>query len=346
MLIYRVIKKVLKKLLLVISITQFINLLSYGQVYELRGKVTDISSREPLAFVNIQLTGTGFGTSTDIDGEFLIKSNLPIITLTLSYVGFKTTVYEVKGAQGKVIIPMEREVYKLKEVEIKAGENPAINIIKQASKNRSINNIENYRSYSELYFSDYIFDNEATSSYDKDSISEFDNFLKSVEVFLLQNVSEKDIFYSRDTMVRASTLRFVGYQNPDFNQMGTSMTNINLYEEKITIGSVSYISPISRRGLNRFYYILGDTLCQKKDTIFVILFRQYVLSRHEKEGLSGLLYISKKKYNLKNVVLNHIEEASNMRIKIHQKYEIYKRGEGITKRVHCKSATNIMMWYQ
>ena len=117
-----------------------------------------------------------------------------------------------------------------------------------------------------------------------------------------------------------------------------------MYDDKITIGAGNYISPLSRRGINRYYYILGDTLINEKDTVYVILFRQIMKSRFEKEGLSGLLYISTNRYRLKNAVTNHTEEYSNHRIKIHQKYEIFREGTGENKRITIKRATHVMMW--
>ena len=49
------------------------------------GVVTDKISKEKLAFVNVVVNETGtLGTTTDIDGNFIIKSNDKINTLTFS----------------------------------------------------------------------------------------------------------------------------------------------------------------------------------------------------------------------------------------------------------------------
>ena len=54
------------------------------------GKVTDINTEEPLVGVNVILEGTSYGSSTDIDGEYLIE-NIPLddYTLKLMYIGYK-----------------------------------------------------------------------------------------------------------------------------------------------------------------------------------------------------------------------------------------------------------------
>ena len=46
------------------------------------GKVTDINTEEPLVGVNVVLEGTSYGSSTDIDGEYLIE-NIPLDDYTL-----------------------------------------------------------------------------------------------------------------------------------------------------------------------------------------------------------------------------------------------------------------------
>ena len=54
------------------------------------GKVTDINTEEPLVGVNVILEGTSYGSSTDIDGEYLIE-NIPLdnYTLKIMYIGYK-----------------------------------------------------------------------------------------------------------------------------------------------------------------------------------------------------------------------------------------------------------------
>ncbi|OFY69131.1 MAG: hypothetical protein A3G23_06175 [Bacteroidetes bacterium RIFCSPLOWO2_12_FULL_37_12] len=316
----------------------------FSQEVEISGKITDINSREPLAFVNIIITGTSTGGTTDINGEFKIKSSTPVSSLSLSYVGYKPLIFQVGTKFSKINIGMEREVYTLKEVEIIAKENPAIPIIKKAAKNRNINNFNEIVKYSGIVFNDLVADKNTIYSPNSDSIVDLDKFLHSVEVFMVQNTEERSYYYGRDTVSCTNNRRYAGFQNPEFLQRTDEFRNFNLYDDKITIGAGNYISPLSRRGINRYYYILGDTLINEKDTVYVILFRQIMKSRFEKEGLSGLLYISTNRYRLKNAVTNHTEEYSNHRIKIHQKYEIFREGTGENKRITIKRATHVMMW--
>jgi len=63
------------------------------------GKITDAVSGEPLAGVNIVVKGRVIGTVTDVRGEFTLKvSDAPPITVTLSFVGYRTQELQIADA--------------------------------------------------------------------------------------------------------------------------------------------------------------------------------------------------------------------------------------------------------
>ena len=68
----------------------------FGQ-YQLKGKVIDGLTREPLPFVNIISVNQKQGTTTDIDGLFTISSTQPIGVLKLSYVGYELTEFDASN---------------------------------------------------------------------------------------------------------------------------------------------------------------------------------------------------------------------------------------------------------
>ncbi|MBN1153852.1 TonB-dependent receptor [candidate division KSB1 bacterium] len=61
-----------------------------GFLSQIKGKVVDKSSGEPLPGVNIQLIGTYLGTSSDINGEFTLKK-IPLKTCSIKFtmIGYK-----------------------------------------------------------------------------------------------------------------------------------------------------------------------------------------------------------------------------------------------------------------
>ena len=49
----------------------------FAQKASLTGKVVDAVSNDPLPFVNIIVSGTSIGTTTDLDGNFILRGLTP-----------------------------------------------------------------------------------------------------------------------------------------------------------------------------------------------------------------------------------------------------------------------------
>ena len=115
-----------------------------AQVFSVKGTVTDSVTRQKLAFVNIIINDDGtFGTTSDIDGNFSISSKSEINTLTFSYVGYKKKTVSAGNLGNKnAKIQLSPVTYKLDEVVVVAGENPAHRIIDNVVRNRKRNNPE------------------------------------------------------------------------------------------------------------------------------------------------------------------------------------------------------------
>ena len=73
----------------------FINILVQAQNYSVSGKVIDSETKEALAFVNIIINESNYGTCTDIDGKFEIKSSVPVDYIRLTYVGYEGKIFNI-----------------------------------------------------------------------------------------------------------------------------------------------------------------------------------------------------------------------------------------------------------
>ena len=62
---------------------------SFGQ-YTLKGKVTDAETGDPIAFASVFLKGKTSGTTTDFEGNYLLKVNSIGDSLSVSYLGYTT----------------------------------------------------------------------------------------------------------------------------------------------------------------------------------------------------------------------------------------------------------------
>lgn len=68
-----------------------ISQLSIAQEGAIKGRVTDVSNNEAVAFANVVVAGSSIGTTTDFDGVFIITGLEPgFIKLQVSFIGYKT----------------------------------------------------------------------------------------------------------------------------------------------------------------------------------------------------------------------------------------------------------------
>jgi len=79
----------------------------FAQRASLTGRVVDAVSNEPLPFVNIIVSGSAIGTTTDLDGNFILKGLTPgFIRLETSFIGYKQAIsaeIEVSNANANSI---------------------------------------------------------------------------------------------------------------------------------------------------------------------------------------------------------------------------------------------------
>jgi hypothetical protein len=98
----------------------------FAQKASLTGKVVDAVNNEPLPFVNIVVSDTSIGTTTDLNGNFVLKGLTPgFIRLEASFIGYKQAIsaeIEVSNANASNIeIRMEEQKEQIEEVVVKAS---------------------------------------------------------------------------------------------------------------------------------------------------------------------------------------------------------------------------------
>lgn len=98
----------------------------FAQKASLTGKVVDAVSNEPLPFVNIIVSGSSTGTTTDLDGHFILKGLTPgFIRIEASFIGYKQAIsaeIEVSVANTNFIeIKMEEQKEQIDEVVVTAS---------------------------------------------------------------------------------------------------------------------------------------------------------------------------------------------------------------------------------
>ena len=245
----------MKKLLLLLFI-----LTTTLQAQTIKGKVTDLQTKEALAFVTIVEEGTQNGSYSDIDGYFSLQLNNENSIIIISCLGYETRILPPeKNTLWNVAL--QPQVVILKEAKILPGENPAEVIMRKVLKNKDKNNPEKaiaftYDSYNKLIFvadkdTHAIATQKAVVSIDSTKPPKKD-FFEDKHLFLLESATHrKHMPPGKDEEIILAT-RVSGLKNPQFALLGTQLQSFSLYGDNVSVMDDVYLSPLSSDAISKY----------------------------------------------------------------------------------------------
>ena len=327
--------------LVFLSFLLSISTLFFGQEI-IQGKIIDAENNEGLAFVSIVFGNTSAGFSTDIDGNFEFISHESRKTIQLSYIGYLTirvTVAEYKS--NNYIIKLQKSSTAISEVTILPGVNPAHRLIKNAIKNRKINNPELateffYESYNKMSVTVPL-DSNSKSKLDSLTLNnvalkdKIDNIPVSKTAFVMESVAERNHFppdFSNEIVTQS---RMSGIKTPFFSMMGTQLQSFSLYKDFITLYGINYFSPVSIGSTNKYLFVIEDTIFKGNDTSFIISFQPK--KNKYFQGLKGVLAINSNLYAVENFSAKQ-NDSTGFPIEIQQHYEFVGNKQWFPTQLH------------
>jgi hypothetical protein len=120
--------------------------ISIAQVFTVKGKITG-ANKEDLPFATIYVKGTTIGTNSNEEGHFSLKLKPGQYELVFQYVGYAKKIEKINLSNDLTLdVSLLNEGVALKEIVVKAGENPANIIIRKAIKKRKyyLNQVDEY----------------------------------------------------------------------------------------------------------------------------------------------------------------------------------------------------------
>lgn len=108
---------------------------------DIRGRVLDAETQEPLPFANIVIVGRNMGTVSNREGFFVLdeSSIQPTDTIQFSYIGFESKKISARDMQGKVEIALKPSIVNLQEVAVFSRQLSAKEIIRLIKENYATN---------------------------------------------------------------------------------------------------------------------------------------------------------------------------------------------------------------
>ena len=298
----------------------------------IQGFVLDSLQKRPLAFVSISVEGfPNASTMSDIDGQFTLElpNGFPA-TIQCSSLGFKKEILQFNEApNSKLRIEMRPSSLQLREFEVRAGENPALRIIRQTWNNRKIHDPENYDSYSCNTYNKLVLTGRKDTTFaaknEEDIRKAFsvDSFLQQQHIFLIESSNER-LFRKGKVKENVLASRVSGMKEASIFMLALQFQPFGFYAPLIELDGKKLLNPISKNSEDVYSFVLEDTLFQGNDSIYVIRFKPRKNSTID--GLKGVLYVSAPDYAIQNIIASPNQESSTMQMTVQQQYKRNEQG--------------------
>ncbi len=321
-------------------------LFSRAQETTITGKITDAQSGDPLPFVNVVFKGTSIGSTTDFEGNYLLKTDHPTDSITASYVGYTSRTKPVQKGRSQVIsFQLKEQLTRLQEVVVLAGENPAWEILRKVVDNKKKNDKRRLTAYEYDTYTkiEVDVDNITDELREKKFMKRITRVMDSVDriagedgrpvlpLFFSESVSK---LYFRDNPqlkyenIQKSKINGLGVEDGTLitQVIGASFQEYNFYQNWLNILEKDFVSPISDGW--RVYYeydltdsvYIGDSYCYRLD---------YFPKSPQDLAFRGTIWITKEDYALKQIDAQIGREANlNFVEKLKLQQELEKTEEG------------------
>lgn len=300
---------------------------AFAQETVIRGKITDAFSGDPIPFVNVVFKGTSIGTTTDFDGNYVLRTTSPTDSLQASYIGYKPRTKAVqKGVTQTINFQLEEEVTRLRDIVIMAGENPAFAVLRNVVKNKEFNdkrklNAYEFDSYSKIEID---VDNITDKFKEKKLISRITQVMDSIQqiagedgkpvlpVFISESVSK---FYYRNNPelkfenIKETKISGIGFEDGSLmaQLVGTSFQEYNFYKNWLNILDKDFVSPIADGWRLYYEYDLMDSLDVDGDYCYRL---DFFPKSPQALAFTGTMWITKNEYAIKRIEVTVGKEAN------------------------------------
>jgi hypothetical protein len=314
------------------------NISAFAQI-AFKGTIKDVSTKKPLAFVSISVQNApNIAAMTDIDGKFNVTLPRIPCKISISYIGYAPKIVEVNDSLSlNNEFLLEQNEFALREVEIKAGENPAHRIIKNVWRNRDKHNPAQLPSYRCDVYNKLLLTGKPDSAWSPKLVEEIerkkslDSLFNEQHLFLIESYNKR---VSRNGNAKEKVIgsKISGIKEASFFMMALKYQPFSLYEPLIDVSGKTYLNPISKNSEELYSFSLQDTIYSASDTIFVITFKPF--KNKVFSALEGILYISAPDYALQNVQAMPVSNDGAISIRLQQQYKRLPNGQWFTQQIN------------
>ena len=342
------------KIKLLISFLFFGIVTAFAQT-KVSGYVFD-EYNEPIPFANVLFKGSTEGTITNEDGKFYLESDETWETLIVSFLGFEVIEMPLtKIVNYDLKFTLKEEASSLGEVVIitgkqskKASENPAIKILKKIWDRKRLNGLEQFKQYEYDQYEKVEFDlNTIDSTLIKSKLfkgmefvfEEVDTSRVTGKTYLpiFLNESVKKIY--GDNVINKEREDLLGNKNSGFNNnqviidfIDDLYSEYSVYDNYLKFFDKSFVSPLSRTGVQTYNYVLSDSAFIDNKWCYNII---YYPRRKNELTFKGDFWVNDSTYAIKEINLQASKSANINWVKeiyIEQEFEVLNDSVFLIKR--------------
>lgn len=261
--------------------------------YHFSGVVKDKKTGEAVPFASITFKNSQVGAPANLDGVFDFQlETLPNDTLVVVALGYKPFFKKIDTSKHEIdlYVVLDNSKTNLTEVVVYAGEDPAIELIKNVIRRKEYNNPDRTDNYYYEAYNKIEIDvmNLSKEMFERMPVPYIRNFSfiynnqdttedgeRFVPFFLTEALS--DFYFQRNPkkvkeVIKATQVR--GINNRSFEKyLGTLNLDVNPYDNYITFFNKKFVSPLNNAGPTFYKYKIKDTLYQNGHRIIEMRFR-------------------------------------------------------------------------
>jgi hypothetical protein len=311
---------------------------------------------EPIAFANIIFKGSTIGTITNEDGKFYLESDENWELLEVSFLGFERKEYKLtKRVNYDLRFVLKEEASALDAVVIvtgkqskKASENPAIRILKKIWERKRKNGLKQFKQYEYDQYEKVEFDlNTIDSALIKSKLfrgmefvfEEVDTSRITGKTYLPIFLNESVKKVSGDNEINKKREELLGNKNSGFSNnqviidfIDDLYSDYNIYDNYLKFFDKSFVSPLSRTGVQTYNYVLSDSAYVDNKWCYNII---YYPRRKNELTFKGDFWVNDSTYAIKEINLQASKSANINWVKeiyIEQEFEVLNDSLFLIKR--------------
>lgn len=333
----------------------FLGLCSSFAQTKVSGYVFD-ENNVSVAYANVLFKGSTEGTITNEEGRFYLESDTTYDTLVVSFLGYTTLeVPLVKKVNYDLKLVLKEEAGALDEVYIVTGkqskkesENPAIAILKKIWERKRQNGLRQFKQYEYDKYEKVEFDiNTIDSALIKSKLFKGMEFVfDQVDTSKVTGKTYLPIFINEarsrvygDNKKQKEKEDLKGNKNSGFsnNQMIIDFvddlySDFDIYENYLKFFDKSFVSPLSKTGVNTYNYVLADSSFIDNKWCYNII---YYPRRKNELTFKGDFWVNDTTYAIKEINLQASKSANINWVKeiyIEQDFEVLNDSIFLIKR--------------